>query len=73
MVGENGAQLSGGEKQRVALARTLIKQPNILLLDEPTSALDRHNEKLVQEALDRACASMYIITLPRLQSIQYYS
>ncbi|CAF4047793.1 unnamed protein product [Rotaria sordida] len=53
-VGERGIQLSGGEKQRVALARALVKQPVLLLLDEATSALDHANEKIVQEALDRA-------------------
>jgi len=47
--------LSGGQKQRIALARALIKQPSLLLLDEATSALDSVNEKIVQEALDRAC------------------
>ena len=49
--------MSGGEKQRIALARALIKQPTILLLDEATSALDNVSEKIVQEALDRACKS----------------
>jgi ABC-type bacteriocin/lantibiotic exporter with double-glycine peptidase domain len=49
--------LSGGEKQRIALARALVKQPSILLLDEATSALDTVSEKIVQEALDRACKS----------------
>ncbi|CAF1306889.1 unnamed protein product, partial [Adineta steineri] len=55
LVGERGIQLSGGEKQRIALARALIKQPSILLLDEATSALDNVSERIVQEALDRAC------------------
>ena len=49
--------MSGGEKQRIALARALIKQPTLLLLDEATSALDNVNEKVVQQALDRACQS----------------
>jgi len=53
MVGERGLKLSGGEKQRVAIARTILKQPPILLLDEATSALDSHTEKEIQEALDR--------------------
>ncbi|CAF3700805.1 unnamed protein product [Rotaria sp. Silwood1] len=57
IVGERGVQLSGGEKQRVALARALVKQPALLLLDEATSALDNTNEKIVQEALDRACTA----------------
>jgi ABC-type multidrug transport system fused ATPase/permease subunit len=47
--------LSGGEKQRIALARALVKQPALLLMDEATSALDTSSEKIVQEALDRAC------------------
>ena len=47
--------MSGGEKQRIALARALVKQPTFLLLDEATSALDNISEKIVQETLDRAC------------------
>lgn len=51
MVGERGLKLSGGEKQRVAIARTLLKNPPILLLDEATSALDTHTEREIQSAL----------------------
>ena len=50
-VGERGLKLSGGEKQRVAIARTILKQPAILLFDEATSALDTHTEKEIQESL----------------------
>lgn len=51
MVGERGVRLSGGEKQRVAIARTLVKDPPILVLDEATSALDTSTEKGIQAAL----------------------
>ncbi|MBV9990771.1 MAG: ABC transporter ATP-binding protein/permease [Alphaproteobacteria bacterium] len=51
MVGERGLKLSGGEKQRVAIARTILKNPPILLLDEATSALDTHTEREIQQAL----------------------
>ena len=54
MVGERGLKLSGGEKQRVAIARTILKAPPILILDEATSALDSHTEKEIQDALDRS-------------------
>jgi ABC-type transport system involved in Fe-S cluster assembly fused permease/ATPase subunit len=52
MVGERGLKLSGGEKQRVAIARTILKSPPILILDEATSALDTHTEQEIQTALD---------------------
>jgi len=52
-VGERGLKLSGGEKQRVAIARTVLKAPPILMLDEATSALDSHTEKEIQDALER--------------------
>jgi ATP-binding cassette, subfamily B, heavy metal transporter len=53
LVGERGLKLSGGEKQRVAIARTILKSPPILMLDEATSALDSHTERDIQDALDR--------------------
>ncbi|KAJ8675764.1 hypothetical protein QAD02_011550 [Eretmocerus hayati] len=57
MVGERGLRLSGGEKQRVAIARTILKAPKIVLLDEATSALDTHTERNIQSALGRVCAN----------------
>lgn len=56
ITGERGFRLSGGEKQRLAIARVLIKDPRVLILDEATSALDTATERLVQQALERATA-----------------
>jgi len=56
-VGERGLKLSGGEKQRVAIARTILKRPAILLFDEATSALDTHTEQEIQKSLDEVSAN----------------
>lgn len=63
-------KLSGGEKQRVAIARTLLKSPSIVLLDEATSALDTQTERNIQAALNRVCANRTtIVVAHRLSTI----
>jgi ATP-binding cassette subfamily B protein len=70
MVGERGLKLSGGEKQRVAIARTILKAPPILILDEATSALDSHTEKEIQDALDRVARNRTTLVIAhRLSTI----
>lgn len=70
MVGERGLKLSGGEKQRVAIARTLLKSPPILVLDEATSALDSHTEKEIQDALDKVAKNRTTLVIAhRLSTI----
>jgi len=69
-VGERGLKLSGGEKQRVAIARTILKGPPILVLDEATSALDSHTERDIQEALDRVARNRTTLVIAhRLSTI----
>lgn len=71
VVGERGYRLSGGEKQRLAIARLLIKDPAVMILDEATSHLDAENEVLVQQALDRALAGRTSLVIAhRLSTIR---
>jgi ATP-binding cassette subfamily B protein len=70
MVGERGLKLSGGEKQRVATARTLLKRPSILVFDEATSALDSRTERVIQRELEAIAAGRTTLVIAhRLSTI----
>jgi ATP-binding cassette subfamily B protein len=71
-VGSRGHRFSGGEKQRIAIARTLLRNPRVLVLDEATSALDTETERAVQQAFDALAVGRTTITIAhRLSTVRH--
>lgn len=71
LAGERGVRLSGGEKQRISIARAFLKNAPVLLLDEPTAAIDEKTEQQIQEAIDRISKDKTVLTIAhRLSTIK---